>query len=219
MPLLASLLRSLTGVEPASKTAAQSPVPTTSQALPPHHPGTAPHPPATAPEPVPEKPRPYTHVLSRRSFRQLGLYFGGCSFLAFSILVSRRAAVRHQLRARLRYFTPNTQHSAFAFRKGEIPAAAAETGKEPLMALEALNLATINVVSFGILMAGGVSWALDVSSMEDMRWWARRGLGGVHGKLDEEAEKELAEWVAKTLGMDLDEEEQGKAEGGEEGKP
>ncbi|KAK0633626.1 hypothetical protein B0T14DRAFT_398258, partial [Immersiella caudata] len=159
--------------------------------------------------PQPEQPpRPYTHVLTRRSFRQLGLYFGGCTFLAFSILISRRAALRHQLKARLRYFTPSTHH--LNFKKGQTPTGYGDGGKEPLMALEALNLATLNVVSFGIMIAGGVSWALDISNMEDLRWWSRRSMTGMHGKLDEQAEKELAEWAANTLGMKLDEEGEGK---------
>ncbi|KAK0656452.1 hypothetical protein B0T16DRAFT_289163, partial [Cercophora newfieldiana] len=151
-----------------------------------------------------QPPRPYTPLLSRRSFRQFGLYCGGCSFLAFSILISRRAAIRHQLKARLRYFTPSTHH--LNFKKGQMPAP--DGGKEPMMALEALNLATLNVLSFGIMMAGGVSWALDISNMDDLRWWARRSMNGAHGQLDEKSEKELAAWVAKTLGMDLDEERQ-----------
>jgi len=198
MPILATLLRSLTGAPDASAHKAtadgESNVPAPQQ----QQQRGAPQPAAPGLE---LEPRPYTPILSRRSFRQLGLYFGGASFMAFSILISRRAAIRHQLRARLRYFTPNPVMAAVGKKGGE--QAAAESGKEPLMALEALNLATINVTSFAIMLAGGVSWALDVSSMDDLRWWARRSMAGAHGHLDEESERELAEWVTKTLGMSI----------------
>ncbi|KAK4452883.1 hypothetical protein QBC34DRAFT_19486 [Podospora aff. communis PSN243] len=215
MPILASLLRALTGVQPDAPQPATGAPSSLSPSLP-RLPDQAT---LQAPPPQPELPsRPYTPILCRRSFRQLGLYFGGCTFLAFSILISRRASLRHQLKARLRYFTPSTHH--LNFKKGQASAAAEEGGKEPLLALEALNLATLNVVSFAVMMAGGVSWALDVSNMEDLRWWARRSLTGVHGKLDEQSEKELAEWVANTLGMKLEEEGEAKTGGAEktEGK-
>jgi len=146
----------------------------------------------------------------------MGLYFGGAGFLALSILISKRASVRHQLRARLRYFTPSTHH---LLKKGEVPPG--DAGKEPMMALEALNLATLNVVSFAVMLTGGVSWALDLSCVDDMRRLARRSMNGVHGRLDPDMEKELAEWVGKTLGIDVHAEEGLPAvegtQGGDEG--
>ena len=85
----------------------------------------------------------------------------------------------------------------------------AKAPKDPMMAAEALTLATLNVVSFATMAAGGTSWALDILSVEDLRRKARRTLyGGSEANLDEEAEKEVAEWVAKTLGIDLEKAEE-----------
>lgn len=68
-------------------------------------------------------------------------------------------------------------------------------------AFEALNLATINVFSFGMLTTGAVMCALDVNGVEDMRRIMRSGLeGAAAGKSDEELENEVTEWVASVLG-------------------
>ncbi|OAA62433.1 hypothetical protein SPI_03973 [Niveomyces insectorum RCEF 264] len=93
-------------------------------------------------------------------------------------------------------------------------AAAATAAKEEaphgsLMAVEALNLATLNVVSFFVMLTGGVSWALDLSSLDDVRRRAQfymrgtplDGSGGPSkpGMSDEEAEREVEEWMARVL--------------------
>ena len=71
------------------------------------------------------------------------------------------------------------------------------------LAIEALNLATLNVLSFFMMMTGGFSWALDLSSVDDLRALAQRytrasGTGD-GAKIDEEAEREVEEWVSKML--------------------
>lgn len=68
-----------------------------------------------------------------------------------------------------------------------------------LIALEALNLATLNVFGFGIMLTGGMSWAFDISSVDDLRRMARRHLGPTGGQTDEDAERQIEEWVAKVL--------------------
>lgn len=73
------------------------------------------------------------------------------------------------------------------------------SGDSSLIALEALNLATLNTIGFGIMMTGGVSWAFDVSSIDELRKLARRHIGPEGGKTDEDAEREIEEWVAKIL--------------------
>lgn len=68
-------------------------------------------------------------------------------------------------------------------------------------AFEALNLATINVVSFGMMATGGVMYALDINGLDDMRRLMRGSLEEVAaGKSDEELEKDVAEWVSSVLG-------------------
>lgn len=68
-----------------------------------------------------------------------------------------------------------------------------------LIALEALNLATLNVLGFAIMMTGGVSWAFDISSIDDLRGMARKHIGPSGGRTDEEAEQEIEEWIAKVM--------------------
>ena len=73
-----------------------------------------------------------------------------------------------------------------------------------MVAVEALNLATLNTLSFFVMAAGGVSWAFNISSAEDLKRITQRSiLRSSAGKsVDLEAEKEVVEWVARTFGVD-----------------
>jgi hypothetical protein len=66
-------------------------------------------------------------------------------------------------------------------------------------AFEALNIATINVVSLGIMATGGLLWAFDISSLDDMRRKVRTNWGAGAGQTDEKLEEELEEWFAGVL--------------------
>ena len=67
-------------------------------------------------------------------------------------------------------------------------------------AVEALNLATINVLSFAMMATGGALWYFDVNSMDEARRKLRGGLGvDGSGKSEEEANEEIEEWVATVL--------------------
>ncbi|KAH6628553.1 hypothetical protein F5144DRAFT_549839 [Chaetomium tenue] len=131
----------------------------------------------------------YNHYFSARSLRQLTLFLGGAGCFYLSVMVSRRAAIRHQLAARLKFFQPNQ----FIWRsEKDLPK------KDPMVAFEALNLATLNTMAFAITAVGGVSWALDIANMEDLRRYARRTIVEAGGERDEVAEKEVAEWMPPT---------------------
>ncbi|EGS22820.1 uncharacterized protein CTHT_0012960 [Thermochaetoides thermophila DSM 1495] len=163
---------------------------------------TATLPAATQPITVQPTPRPAPHprdeyppVFSQRSLRQLSLFLGGAGFLYCSVFLTRRAIMRHRIASQLKFFQPN-------WTRGHTSANPPKRG-DPLVAVEALNLATLNTVSFAIMMAGGISWAFNISSLEDLREITRRSLGGAAGMTDMEAEKEVAAWVAKTLGLEL----------------
>ena len=107
-------------------------------------------------------------------------------------MVSRRAAIRHQLAARLKFFQPNQ----FVWRsEKDLPK------KDPMVAFEALNLATLNTMAFAIMAAGGVSWGLDIADMEDLRRYARRSIVETGGERDEAAEREVAEWMVSAFGL------------------
>ncbi len=120
--------------------------------------------------------------------KQLGLFFAGASFLSLSTLITRRAVVRKRLATIPSFYQPSNR-----------PVTTLGSDSS-LIALEALNLATLNVIGFGIMCTGGLAWAFDMSSIDDLRRRARGRIGPTGGYTDEEAEREVEEWVAKILG-------------------
>lgn len=113
------------------------------------------------------------------------------AFFALSVYITRRANIRKRLAcippyySSSLYFQPNVNGGMEAF--------------------EALNLATLNVISFSMMATGGVMCALNVNGLEDMRRLMRGSLEGVAaGKSDEQLEKDVAEWVSSVLGDRFD---------------
>ncbi|KAI1392575.1 uncharacterized protein F4822DRAFT_132977 [Hypoxylon trugodes] len=134
---------------------------------------------------TPPEPRP--SIFSQRSLKQLGLFFAGAGFLTLSTLITRRAVVRKRI-ATIPKFYNQSNRTVDKMQSDS-----------SLIALEALNLATLNVMGFGIMVTGGLSWAFDVSNIDDLRRMARGHIGPDGGRTDEEAEREVEEWVAKVL--------------------
>jgi len=66
-------------------------------------------------------------------------------------------------------------------------------------AFEALNIATVNVFSVGIMFTGGLLWAFDIASLDDMRKKVRTNLGVDPIRTDQDAEAEIEEWFATVL--------------------
>lgn len=66
-------------------------------------------------------------------------------------------------------------------------------------AFEALNIATVNVISYTIFVTGGLLWAFDVRGIEDMRARVRKRIGLGDEKDVKDAEEEFEEWVAEIL--------------------
>ncbi|KAK7985073.1 hypothetical protein PG988_002695 [Apiospora saccharicola] len=141
----------------------------------------------TLQEPVSTRPDTRTPIFSQRSMNQLGLFFGGAVFLSLSALVTRRAVARKIRVTQPRFFIPSNS-----------PVNKVD-GDNSLIAVEAFGLATLNVFGFGIMSTGGLSWAFDVSNVAELRGMARKTLGADGSKTDEEAEREVEEWVAKML--------------------
>jgi len=78
-------------------------------------------------------------------------------------------------------------------------------------AFEALNVATINVVSVAMMMTGGLLWAFDISGMDDLRRKIRGGLGvDGSGRTEQDAEEEMEEWLATVLARKEDKEKRRK---------
>ncbi|KAL2043033.1 hypothetical protein N7G274_004092 [Stereocaulon virgatum] len=137
-------------------------------------------------EPTPE-PQPSRSLTSPRSRKQLTLFLAGASFLTLSGLITRRQVARRHLSTIPRFYQPSN-------RPPPVPVSGA------FEAFEALNLATINVVSFMMMLTGGVLWAFDISSMDDLRREVRGGLGvDGSGRFGADVEEEFEEWVASVL--------------------
>ncbi|KAI1632327.1 hypothetical protein F4809DRAFT_653351 [Biscogniauxia mediterranea] len=175
--------------------------PTPSVSVPPPASAASPAP-FQAPAILPGAPvEPRSSVFSHRSLKQFGLFFAGASFLALSTLITRRAIVRKRIATIPMFYTPSNSPVHKMDSDG------------PLMALEALNLATINIASFAVMMTGGLGWAFDISNIDDLRKMARRHIGPAGGKTDEEAEKELEEWVARVLLRSSEKEKEAQSSG------
>ena len=141
----------------------------------------------TQPDTTIEETRARPPVFSERSLRQLGLFFAGAGFLTLSTLITRRSIARKRIATIPSFYQPSNRPVSKI------------SSDSSLIALEALNLATLNVMGFGIMCTGGLAWALDISSIDDLRKKARSHIGPAGGYTDEEAEREVEEWVAKVL--------------------
>lgn len=147
-------------------------------------------------------------LFSERSLKQLGLFFAGASFLTASMLVTRRSIRRKTLAAAvaplrdaklLKNSSNNTGASVAEMAAKDAGDGAGADGG--LIAAEALGLATLNVASFGLMLVGGISWAFDLSSVTDLRTYARRqfGLAGGVEEDQQKADEQIEEWIAETL--------------------
>ncbi|EMR70632.1 hypothetical protein UCREL1_2333 [Eutypa lata UCREL1] len=143
-------------------------------------------------------PNPYTQpsIFSQRSMKQLGLFFAGAGFLSLSTLITRRSITRKRIATIPSFFYPSNRPVNTM------------SSDSSLIALEALNLATLNVLGFGVMCTGGLAWAFDISSIDDLRKKARGHIGPNGGYTDEEAEREVEEWVAKVLGRKEEKEQE-----------
>ncbi|KAI9163354.1 hypothetical protein HJFPF1_04962 [Paramyrothecium foliicola] len=128
-------------------------------------------------EPLSTAPTPTTSPWARQ-FRQLGLFFAGAGFMAASVAVSRRAVLRRQLESFPKFYASN--RSAMKL----------DPSDRSLLAVEAFGLATLNVMSFGVFITGGLSWAFDLSSVTELRQRTRAALSKP-GLVNPEDEKEL----------------------------
>ena len=67
------------------------------------------------------------------------------------------------------------------------------------MALEALSLATINVLSWGMVALGAGLWRWDVRSTDEMRRIIRGSMGMDPRMSDKQAEEDMEEWMVSVL--------------------
>ncbi|KAL7947698.1 hypothetical protein V8C42DRAFT_315300 [Trichoderma barbatum] len=141
-----------------------------------------------------------------RPLKQFGLFFIGAAFTAASIGVSRRSVVRRQRDSFPKFYSSNSP--------GPQDGA---NGEGAILGIHALGLATLNVSSFAVLLTGGLSWAFDLSSVEELRVKTRAALQRPGGEVSPEDEKEFEQMMDNLmakLGMDKASAQSG-SEGGE----
>lgn len=118
------------------------------------------------------------------------IFGAGVAFFAFSLLITRRSFARKRLQAHPAFYTDAPANVA---RQAAKTSGAME-------ALEALNIATINVLSVTMMATGGALWYMDINSMADARRMLRGGLGvDGTGRDETQAEEEFEEWMATVL--------------------
>lgn len=123
---------------------------------------------------------------SPRSQKQLGLFAAGAGFFALSALITRRSLVKRYKMSIPKFYNPSN-----GIKGNEVNGA--------MEAFEALNIATINVASVAMLCTGGMLWAFDISSVDDLRRDLRKRLGVDQNRTDQDVEEEIEEWFATVL--------------------
>ncbi|KAF2757320.1 hypothetical protein EJ05DRAFT_386422 [Pseudovirgaria hyperparasitica] len=115
-----------------------------------------------APPAVPRTPsehEPPTRLPWSEPRKPLVMFFAGAAFLLLSTTLTKKAIMRRWTASKPKYYQPNMQPNKV---KGIIEA------------VEALQIATLNVMSGAIMFTGGALWALQISNKEILR--ARLGV-------------------------------------------
>ncbi|VUC33171.1 unnamed protein product [Clonostachys rosea] len=125
-----------------------------------------------------------------RQAKQFGLLLAGTGFLATSIAVARRSVVRRRLDIFPSFYTSNRTASKF------------DASDRQMLAVQALGLATLNVMSFGVMLVGGISWAFDISSIEELRQRTRTAMRrptNISAEDEKEAEREMEKMMENLM--------------------
>ncbi|KFY05079.1 hypothetical protein O988_00281 [Pseudogymnoascus sp. VKM F-3808] len=122
-----------------------------------------------------------------RNRRQLGLFFGGATFFGIASLITRRSLVRRYNAIVPSFYQPSNMAGPPINLRVE--------------AMDALTVATANVLSVAMMCTGGALWAFDIASMDELRAKMRSRLGTekVAGGGNSKAEQELEDWLAGVL--------------------
>jgi hypothetical protein len=142
-----------------------------------------------------------SYMTNRRSRKQLSIFVAGATLLTFSTIITRRS-----LLARRKATYPSF------WRQSNAPLKQSFSGA--MEAFQALQLASLNVGSSMLMVTGGLLWAFDISSIEELRRKIRGGLGvDGSGRGESAVEEEFEEWMAKTLDRRRQKDEKLKKEG------
>lgn len=121
-----------------------------------------------------------------RHLKQAGLCLAGAGFLAASVAVSRRSVVRMKALSYPAFYSSNRNTRR------------ADKADGGVVAVQALGLATLNVMSFGIMLVGGISWAFDLSSVAELRERTQNHIRNSQAPLTED-EKQLEAEMEKIV--------------------
>ncbi|KAI1971585.1 hypothetical protein LOZ51_006745 [Ophidiomyces ophidiicola] len=154
--------------------------------------------PEPSPQLIPDQPPAQSQ--SPRLNNSTKLLIGGSIFFALSALITRRSLSRRRIASIPPYYTSATNH------KPPVNGA--------MEALEALNIASINVVSLAMLGVGGAMHAFEINTLDDLRRKVRGGLGADgSGRSEQQVEEELEEWVVTVLNRKAEKEKTGQRTG------
>ncbi len=121
-----------------------------------------------------------------RARKQLTLFLAGASFFTLSTLITRRAIHR-------KHIWPKPHFYDFSNAPPSIPIVGS------VEALEALQIATLNVFSFAMMVAGGLGWGFNVSGVQEWRAKLARKRPTIDVDRDPEEEAKelegLPEWI------------------------
>ena len=130
----------------------------------------------------------WEYMTNRRSRKQASLFFLGATFFTFSTLISKRATLaRHRATYPLFYKPSNSPPPPINVR---------------VEAVEALQFATMIAFSGTMMIGGGLLWAFDISSMEDIRAGVRRSImrnSAVRAPGQAQKDKDFEAWLAETM--------------------
>lgn len=114
----------------------------------------------------------------------------GLAFFGLSVVTTRRSLARRRIASQAAFFKDAPANN---FEQAQNVSGALE-------AVQALQLATINVLSVTMVATGGALMYLDINSLADARRMIRGGLGvDGKGQTEDEANEEIEEAIASIL--------------------
>ncbi|KAH7158132.1 hypothetical protein B0J13DRAFT_618166 [Dactylonectria estremocensis] len=128
-----------------------------------------------------------------RAFKQFGFLSVGAGLLAASVAVSRRAVTRRRMAAIPKFYSSNRNPIVF------------DSSDRSALAAQALSLATLNVMAFGVMLVAGLGWSFDLSSLDELKIRTRAAIrrpGALVRPEDEAEMKKVMEDLMSRMGME-----------------
>lgn len=104
----------------------------------------------------------------------------GAGFLAASVAITRRSVIRKKVAMIPPFYVSNRNPIS--------------SSDKEMLAVQALGLATLNVMSFAVMLVGGISWGFNISTLDELGTRAKVALQrptGLNPELEKESEVEV----------------------------